>query len=644
MNTAFYNHSIHPALEVELHIVPPANGATFPQKPPRIPLTVIRNSEGWATKHFNLNADGSLRRKSHAQIWEGTATRFAVDGVQGLIDLADNLEPEEAFLFGLTEPESCRISTQKALKNGETNAISRDREHCAFREGVPGFLMLDHDPRPGHKRYTSEELDAILCRHIEGVADTERAWRPSSTAFLYREEDGAEIIGVGGWRCYLAVDNAAAIPAIGACIYQKLWAAGYGYINISASGQMLDKCLFDASVWQPERLDFAATPVLGPGIVRRTPEAKVIEAREPMLASERFTSTPTMREWRRQSPELKAAKEAAKPEAIIVRGKFVKAKLAELKESGAPIKNAEAIYTAAIVQKELYGDFRLTTPDGKFVTVAEVLADPDRFHEARFADPLEPDYANDKRIAYVNLRAEKPYLYSHIHGGMLYRLYKESLSNDCNGSASANQSGDANDQDPSGATLHTSETTPPPDPKAVVEYLAKLRIEKPLTWRPMLKIEAQILGCRVPELEDEVDKKVAEWNAAEKEAAPEKRFDDLADIDFKDDWTPPSGHFRTAACYEATKRGLYWLKEKGDETERQKLTSFSAWIVAERVVDDGVERRTLFDIEAEIKGRPVRFSVASNQFSNMNWALEHIGPEAIVEPGFGARDRARTAI
>ena len=156
-----------------------------------------------------------------------------------------------------------------------------------------------------------------------------------------------------------------------------------------------------------------------------------------MLASERFTATPTMREWRRQSPELKAAKEAAKPEAEAAREKFVKAKLAKLKESGAPIKNAEAVYTAAIVQNELYGDFQLMTPDGEIVTVAEVLADRDRFYEARFADPLDPEYANDNRIAYVNLSAEKPYLYSHIHGGMLYRLYAEAPSNDCNDSASS---------------------------------------------------------------------------------------------------------------------------------------------------------------------------------------------------------------
>ena len=392
---------------------------------PRISLTVIRNSQGWATKHFRLNPDGSIRKKSHAQIWEGTSTRHEVYGVQGLIDLADSLEREEAFLFGLTEQHTCRISTQGALKNGLTDAISRDRTNYAYREGEPGFIMLDHDPRPRHPRYRSDELDEILCRHIEGFTDTERAWRPSSTAFLYREKDGAQLVGLGGWRCYLAVDDASAIPALGGYIYQTLWKAGYGYITISASGQRLDKCLFDASVWQPERIDFAATPVLGPGIVRRAPEAKIIEASNPMLASERFMDTPELREWRSQSPELKAAKLAAKPEAEAVRDKFVKAKLAELKESGAPIKNAEAVYMAAIVQNELYGDFQLMTPDSKVVTVAEVLADQDRFHEARFADPLEPEYANDNRIAYVNLKAEKPYLYSHVHGGMLYRLSAE---------------------------------------------------------------------------------------------------------------------------------------------------------------------------------------------------------------------------
>lgn len=76
----------------------------------------------------------------------------------------------------------------------------------------------------------------------------------------------------------------------------------------------------------------------------------------------------------------------------------------------------------------LTGDFVLWRPDGSSVTVGELLAEPDRWHQARFCDPLEPDYRDDKRIAYANLdpsSGHEPYIWSHAHGGQRYRLQRE---------------------------------------------------------------------------------------------------------------------------------------------------------------------------------------------------------------------------
>ena len=53
----------------------------------------------------------------------------------------------------------------------------------------------------------------------------------------------------------------------------------------------------------------------------------------------------------------------------------------------------------AAEQHVLSSDFVLYRPDGTSITVGEVLADPEKWHQARFADPLEPEYRDDKRIA-----------------------------------------------------------------------------------------------------------------------------------------------------------------------------------------------------------------------------------------------------
>ena len=83
-----------------------------------------------------------------------------------------------------------------------------------------------------------------------------------------------------------------------------------------------------------------------------------------------------------------------------------------------------AIRTAA-EHNILTPPFVLITEDCKKVTVGEVLADPEKYNEMRCADPLEPSYGgDDTRIAYVELSSGKPFIYSHAHGGMLYRLVR----------------------------------------------------------------------------------------------------------------------------------------------------------------------------------------------------------------------------
>jgi hypothetical protein len=50
------------------------------------------------------------------------------------------------------------------------------------------------------------------------------------------------------------------------------------------------------------------------------------------------------------------------------------------------------------------------------------------------------------------------------------------------------------------------------------------------------------------------------------------------------------------------------------------------------------------DIEAEIRGRSTRFTIPVGAFAAMNWPIEHIGVEAVIEPGLGTKEKARAAI
>ena len=168
------------------------------------------------------------------------------------------LPPNQALCFGVPKLKEARLLTQETLRSGSyPNAIARDRDHFSFRQGQPGILMLDCDPRQGQEPRNWQEIDGIIAEIIPAWRNTERLWRASSSAFLYRN-DGTELIGRGSWRCYVVVDDASAIPSVGAYIYQRLWDAGHGYIGVSQSGQALDRSLIDArsgnpSAWTSQR-------------------------------------------------------------------------------------------------------------------------------------------------------------------------------------------------------------------------------------------------------------------------------------------------------------------------------------------------------------------------------------------------------
>src|SRR5262249_45936128 len=59
-------------------------------------------------------------------------------------------------------------------------------------------------------------------------------------------------------------------------------------------------------------------------------------------------------------------------------------------------------------------------------------------------------------------------------------------------------------------------------------------------------------------------------------------------------------------------------------------------------LDDGVETKREFQIEAELPGRHLFFTIPASAFAGMDWVIEHLGPAAITFPN--QRDYSRTAI
>lgn len=408
-----------------------ADGAVALVQPNQLSFTVVSNTDAQPlAKRFSLNEQGELVTSTTATLVEGTARIKRVSSITEFSARLDRLETHQALLFGIPASMTARIVTRERFGQmsieERTGVITRTQEHIQFAH-APGIAMMDFDAGGApeqmvHVIGSAEQTRELLIRAVPELASAPMLWRPSSSSYLYRGT--TEIHGLRGQRIYIPMARASDIPSLGALLYERLWLLGYGYVLVSKSGQLLDRTPLDRAVWQPERLDFAAGPICVAPLERRPAEAKVWNPSAPFFDAGRLSPlTPQDRraiEVKRKSAEsaVHGIARAARKEWARDRGKAIAARRGLDENEG--ISVAEEAAENLILRP----DFILTTEDGNTVSVADLLAQPDVWHAARFRDPLEPEYRGDNRIAWANLRPVhgRPYLYSHAHGGARYTL------------------------------------------------------------------------------------------------------------------------------------------------------------------------------------------------------------------------------
>lgn len=381
------------------------------------------------TKRFTLDSEGHLHKSSVAELTDGRATQKRLVTLIEFAELLEHLESNQVLLYGIApEHPHARVVTQRGVRaSPAANQIARTREFFQFAP-LPGVLMLDHDGlEEGKGQLSPDELRARLIEAAPVLADAPMLWRASASSGIMAP-DGRALTQLGGQRLYIPVRDASKIPNAGKALIDLLWASGQGWVRIGAAGQALDRSLFDGSVWQPERLDFAAPPALLDGLTRRPPAPRFFNEAAPWfdLCQLIQCADGTVKTLAHKARD--EARRAVKPKQEEVRTAWVKERAPELAQQRNISEDlAREILLRACEKRRLMGDFMLRAADGAEVSVGELLDNPERWHGKRFADPLEPGYDNDGRIAWANLRnGARPHLYSHAHGGVRYHLLRPS--------------------------------------------------------------------------------------------------------------------------------------------------------------------------------------------------------------------------
>ena len=398
---------------------------------------LVLSSESPLSKRASLEA-GKLVKVPAANLIEG---EFTVKTVSSLKEFAAGLDAaswNQCHVYGMFKDgaSSGRITAQTIKTKYPQRYASyhtRTKREMAWSSSG-GVLFLDYDPPKGEGMPPPLSKDALI-RALQGFAPfldgVKLLWRPSSSSLLYNEETGEELSGVRGQRIYILVDDAREIPRIGKLIYELSWLAGFGYFEVGKAGQLLERGLFDASVWQPERQDFIGGMVCEPPVQQarldcRMPKNGRLEylavALVPDLSPEQRTELWTIKA---------KAKAAVSEEAQSVRNEYIELRAGEMvsklkglshEERLAALDAARRTVHESVEGGVLNGTFLLTCSNGRSVSVAELLAAPAKWNGARFFEPVEPGYGNDARIAWASLAGEEPYIFSHAHGGKRYQL------------------------------------------------------------------------------------------------------------------------------------------------------------------------------------------------------------------------------
>lgn len=389
---------------------------------------ITATSPTTVTKEFSLQDNGTLSKKTTAHVATGKMETVVFKNLQEFSKLLRNLGTDQCFTYGIPSHSPAELVIEKAwiAAGCLTSQIARTQKTMSWPAG-PGILMLDYDaPKDGKPALTQEELFNTLFKACPFLSLHDILWWPSTSSCIWNAEK--EIIGIKGQRLYILVEDARDIPRAGRAILTKLWAKGYGHFEVSKSGSLLERGLFDASVWQTNRIDFAAGAKCHGELEQKRGDPILHSG---LMGS--FVSTidviagPSAEEEACAASHKAIQKASVTEEAKRIREKWKQDRIEEMtrRHPDTPREQLESTIVRAADQCNLLGDWMITVLNGdthQEVSVMQILDNPQHYHGMLTLDPLEPDYDGRRPVGKLFLIGARQRLHSMAHGGTTFSL------------------------------------------------------------------------------------------------------------------------------------------------------------------------------------------------------------------------------
>ena len=380
------------------------------------------------TKEFSLEPDGTLHKETTAHVTTGRMETVEFPDLRGFSDLLKGLKTSQCLVYGVPPRSPVDLVTERAwaAAGRPVSQIARTKKTMTWPTG-PGILMLDYDaPKDGTPALGKDELFRIFFEACPALEGFDALWWPSTSSCIWNGDD--ELTGIKGQRLYILVADAEDIPRAGKAILTKLWANGHGHYEVSKSGSLLERGMFDASVWQTNRIDFASgakchggleqrrgDPVLHEGLLGEIVDSGVMFA-EPDEDEQSIAASCKVDQRALVADEAKRMREIWTGERVVEMTR---------RYPDTPKEQIEATIVRAVERRDLLGDWVVTVIDGdgrREVTVLHLLDNPHQYHGMLTLDPLEPDYDGGRPVGKLFLIGARQRLNSMAHGGASFKL------------------------------------------------------------------------------------------------------------------------------------------------------------------------------------------------------------------------------
>jgi hypothetical protein len=379
-------------------------------------------------KVFSLQ-DGKLHKVVAGNMMEGTYEVNTFNSPASLALLLQAVGTNQAI--STSKPRTGTLTGRILVESKamEAGVLARTQKDFPLSSG-PGILTLDYDPPKDSAVLTRDELWATLLELVPAAANSGAVWWSSGSSHIHGPE--GELQGLRGQRLYILIQDVADTVRAGAVLRDLCWLHELGRVEISMSGSKLMRSLWDEAMHQPARLDFIGGAVCQAPLSQQRGEPVLLGGAEWL---DTRTALPDLSETQRQQLEAiqRHARDRVEVESLQTRSIWaagrVRTESTRLQKSKgisevAAQEQAKRIVEAAL-GGTLHGDYALPLPEGRYITVREVLDNWQQWDKQKTLDPLEPEHRGGEACGILYLSGYEPRLYSLAHGGLTFRLARQ---------------------------------------------------------------------------------------------------------------------------------------------------------------------------------------------------------------------------